>query len=87
MHTHERVQKIKPGEIVPLDIEIWPSGTHFAAGETLRLIVQGTDLNRYAKDKVPVYFRHEASVNKGRHVVHTGGEHESYLLVPVIPSN
>ena len=85
VHTHTRSQKIKPGEVVPLDIEIWPSGTKFSAGETLRLIVQGTDLNRYPKDKVPVYFRHEASVNKGRHSIHAGGAHESYLLVPVIP--
>jgi len=86
VHTHTRVQKIVPGEIVLLDIEIWPSGTCFKAGETLRLMVQGTDINRYPKDKVPVYFRHEASANKGRHTVHAGGEHESYLLVPVIPA-
>jgi putative CocE/NonD family hydrolase len=85
VHPHTREQKFKPGEIVPLDIEIWPSGTRFAAGEKLRLIVQGTDLNRYAKDKVPVYFRHEATVNKGRHTVHAGAAYDSYLLVPVIP--
>jgi hypothetical protein len=51
----------------------------------LRLIVQGDDINRYPKDKVPVYFRHEASVNSGRHLIHTGGAYESYLLVPVLP--
>lgn len=85
-HSHTRVQKIAAGEIVPLDIEIWPSGTRFKAGEMLRLTVQGTDINRYPKDKVPVYFRHEASVNRGRHVIHAGGAHESYLLVPVIPA-
>jgi hypothetical protein len=83
LHTHE--EKLSPGEVVPLDIEIWPSGTRFAAGEGLRLIVQADDINRYPKDKVPVYFRHESSVNKGRHVIHTGGPFESYLLVPVIP--
>ncbi|MFZ0837914.1 MAG: CocE/NonD family hydrolase, partial [Xanthobacteraceae bacterium] len=85
VHTHTREQKLKPGEIVPLDIEIWPSSTHFAAGEKLRLIVQGTDINRYTKEQAPVYFRHEASVNKGRHTIHTGAPYESYLLVPVIP--
>ncbi|HWM47263.1 MAG TPA: CocE/NonD family hydrolase [Xanthobacteraceae bacterium] len=86
VHPHTREQKIKPGEIVPLDIEIWPSGTRFAAGETLRLIVQGDDLNRYPVDVAPVYFRHKgSSVNKGRHVIHAGGSYESYLLVPVIP--
>src|SRR5262249_24832982 len=52
VHTHASEQKLRPGEIVPLDIEIWPSGTRFAAGEKLRLIVQGTDINRYPKDKV-----------------------------------
>ena len=86
VHNHTRTQKIASGEIVPLDIEIWPSSTSFKSGETLRLTVQGTDINRYAKDKVPVYFRHEASVNKGRHTIHCGGEHESYLQVPVIPA-
>ena len=83
--AHKREQKIKPGEIVPLEIEIWPSGTRFEAGETLRLIVQGDDINRYSKEVAPVYFRHEASVNRGRHVIHSGGRLRSHLLVPVIP--
>ena len=82
MHTRE--QKIVPGEIVPLEIEIWPSGTSFAQGETLRLIVQGDDINRYSTEIAPVYFRHQASVNKGRHVLHVGGTYDSHLLVPVI---
>ena len=78
VHPHTRAQKIKPGEIVPLDIEIWPSGTSFAAGEKLRLIVQGDDLNRYSTKIAPVYFRHkQSSVNKGRHLIHTGGQYES----------
>ena len=71
---------------MPLDIEIWPSGTLFEAGETLRLIVQGDDLNRYSTQVAPVYFRHEASVNKGRHVIHAGGPYDLHLLVPVIPA-
>jgi predicted acyl esterase len=87
VHPHTREQKIKPGDVVPLDIEIWPSGTLFKAGEQLRLIVQGDDLNRYSTTIAPVYFRHTAtSVNKGRHVIHAGGNYESYLLAPVIPS-
>jgi uncharacterized protein len=86
VHPHTREQKIKPSDIVPLDIEIWPSGTLFEAGETLRLIVQGGDLNRYPVDVAPVYFRHKNfGVNKGRHVIHTGGQYGSHLLVPVIP--
>lgn len=85
VHTHTAEQKLEVGEIVPLEIEIWPSGTRFAAGETLRLVIRGDDINRYSKDVAPVYFRHEASVNKGRHTIHLGGPYDSHLLVPVIP--
>ena len=41
---HRRELKLKPGEIVELNIEIWPGSTHFNVGEGLRLLVQGTDV-------------------------------------------
>jgi predicted acyl esterase len=85
VHTHARELKLKKGEVVPLDVELWPSGTYFKTGEKLRLIVQGTDLQKYSKVKDPIYFRHEDSVNSGRHVIYTGGRYDSYLLVPIIP--
>ncbi len=85
MLKHERELKLVPGALTPLDIEIWPSGTRFAAGERLLLIVQGTDLQKYSKIRDPVYFRHEDTVNVGQHVIHTGGSDASYLQVPVIP--
>jgi predicted acyl esterase len=81
--AHRRELKVKPGEIVPLDVEIWPSGTCFAGGEKLRLMIQGSDIYDYPKPSV--YARHEELVNAGRHIVHTGPRHEAYLLVPVIP--
>jgi predicted acyl esterase len=84
VHAHRGEQKLAPGEIVPLDIEIWPSGTRFEKGEGLRLVVQGSDINQYSKETAKVYFRHEASVNRGRHVIHAGGKYNSYLLVPVV---
>ena len=82
--AHRRLHKLEPGHVVPLDIEIWPSSTRFEAGEGLRLIVQGSEINKYPKTSAPVYFRHEDTVNRGLHVIHTGGAHDSYLLVPVI---
>jgi hypothetical protein len=30
--------------------------------------------------------RHFSVRNKGQHVIHTGGQYDSYLLVPVIPA-
>lgn len=84
--THERTVKLTPGEVTRHEIEIWPSSTLFRSGESLRLVIQGTDINRYSKETAPVYFRHEASVNRGRHTVFGGGEHASCLVVPVIPA-
>ena len=84
--THRRMEKIEPDTVVQLDIEIWPSSTRFEAGEGLRLIVQGSDINKYPKVSARVYFRHEETVNRGLHVIHTGGGCDSYLLVPMIPT-
>jgi predicted acyl esterase len=44
---HQRDLPLSEGDVVPVDIEIWPSGTLFREGETLRLVVQGHDLNVY----------------------------------------
>jgi hypothetical protein len=81
---HQREMKLTPGMAYPVDIELWPSGTAFAAGERLRLVVQGTDLQKYSKTRDAIYFRHEASVNAGQHRIHTGEPDSSYLLVPVV---
>lgn len=82
--AHQRELKLADGEIVPLEIEIWPSGTRFEAREGLRVVIQGSDIYDYPKPSV--YARHEDLVNRGRHVIHTGGKYDSHLLVPVIPA-
>lgn len=69
---------LAPGEVVPVDIALYPSSTFFAAGETLELIV--------ASDEIipsPPY-RKDVSFNRGTHVIHCGGACDSHLLVPVI---
>ncbi|MFM9970124.1 MAG: CocE/NonD family hydrolase [Burkholderiales bacterium] len=78
---HQRIQKLQPGEIVPVEIEILPSGTAFEAGDQLRLIVQGHEILQFAYRN-----HHEETVNAGHHVLHTGGRYDSHLLVPVIPA-
>lgn len=77
---HERELKLSDGEIVSCEVEILPSGTGFLAGDQLVLIVQGHDiLERFAR------FTHTDTVNKGHHVIHTGGQYDSHLLIPVLP--
>jgi len=71
-------QKLKAGEIVPVDIELYPSSTFFSAGESLQLIMAAEEII-----SSPPY-RKDASFNHGKHVVHFGGNYDSYLLVPKI---
>ena len=79
---HRRELKMTVGDIVPMEIEIWPSGTLFRAGETLRLVIQGRDIYDYPK---PVMCdRHEDTVNAGNHIIYTGGKYDSHLLLPVV---
>ena len=76
--THRHLQKVQPGAIVPVEIEILPSSTFFEAGSTLRLIVQGQELLNYRG------FGHDDLVNHGRHRIYTGGRYDSHLLLCVV---
>ena len=86
VHTHQREQMLGAGEIVPVEIEIWPSSTLFRAGETMRVVVMGRD--PFPPSDAPgagIAF-HPETRNAGRHIIHTGGRFDSHILVPVIPA-
>jgi predicted acyl esterase len=42
-HRHDRRQPLKPGEVVELDIEIWPTSIVLPAGYRLALSIRGKD--------------------------------------------
>lgn len=71
-------KKVKPGEIVPADIEVLASSTLFRKGETLRLILSGKSQVQSTR------FRYE-DINKSIHSAYAGGKYDSYLQIPVIP--
>jgi len=75
-HSHARIHKIRAGDVVPLEIEVWPSATLFEAGTSLQLTIQGHDAARYPA------FGHRRLVNRGWHTIFTGGPYDSYLTVP-----
>jgi len=77
-HTHQKSQKLKPGEIVPVEIEILPSSTLFETGTILRLEILGQEPIVYNS------FKHEPIVNKGFHSIYTGGKYDAYLIVPLV---
>jgi len=76
-HSHTRIQKLRSGDIVPLEIEVLPSATLFEAGSTLQLTVQGRDAARYPA------FGHRQLVNRGWHAIFTGGPYDSCLAIPL----
>lgn len=79
--THASEQPVEPGEIVPVDIGLWPVGMRWHAGDTLRLIVSGFDPKPIAlRGLTP-----PRTINSGEHLVHTGGPHPSALLLPLQP--
>lgn len=80
-HLHLREQRLAEGEIVPVQIEIWPSGTLFEPGDTLRVVIQGHDIHVYNH---PIVLLHANTRNAGRHRIHTGGKHRSALLLPIV---
>ena len=42
-HTHDRKQPLGPGEVVELDIEIWPTSIVIPAGHRIALTIRGKD--------------------------------------------
>ena len=80
VQAHKSEQKLKPGEIVPVDIEIWPHSRIWHKGEQLRVRVSP----RYIRQDWWEPFFWDTN-NKGKHIIHSGGKYDSYLQVPVIP--
>ena len=78
-HTFDRVEKLTPGEIVGIEIDLLPVGLAFHAGEQLRFVVSGRNLLGGMMPRLVEYI----PANKGLHVIHTGGEHASYLQLPI----
>lgn len=81
----DREQKLAPGELVRASIEILPSATFFAAGESLQLDLRGRWLYRHKFPPVLGAQFYEAGP-PGRIVLHCGGETNAHLLVPWIGS-
>lgn len=99
-HPHDAEDFLAPGEIVPLDIEIWPTCIVVPAGYRLVLTVRGKDYEYQGKlspfaekfyyaGRGVGPFTHTAGRSAGRYAgtvtIHTGAEYPSFLLLPVIP--
>lgn len=74
-------QKLTPGEVVAMDIALFPTGVLLYPGETLRLTISGQNVLGGA---MPGHENVQPN-NKGRHVIYTGGETASYLRIGTMP--
>lgn len=81
IYSHTEEQLLKDGEVVSADIEIWPYGWSFDAGDILRLTISGFNPRLHLRPTDP----RPKSRNNGKHVIHTGGATGSYLLLPLSP--
>jgi predicted acyl esterase len=98
-HAHDEKQLLKPGEVVELDIEVWPTCIVVPAGYRIALTILGRD---YKHDEPPATlsnmkhpmkgcgpFTHDDETDRPPHVF--GGkvtlhfERQPYLLLPIIP--
>jgi predicted acyl esterase len=77
-HPHEKVEKVKPGDIVRLDIGIWAMGIEYEAGESIRAVVSGRNIG------VSNFGSLEHLDNKGKHHVHCGQDHASHVILPFV---
>jgi len=80
VQAHTCDEKVEPGEIVPVDIEIVPTSRFWHKGQRIRVQIAG----RYIREGWFEPLTWETD-NKGRHIIYTGGQYESFLQIPVIP--
>ena len=83
VQSHKNLQKLSPGEIVPVEVEMYPHSRMWHKGETLRIEITGRFVKSdwFEDPKVNI----ESDNGDGIHVIHTGGKYDSFLQIPVVP--
>ncbi len=86
-HAHDQVQKLTPGEVYPVDVEIWPTSMVFPKGYKLVLTLKGGD---FEFEGIPGRMLHNHPEDRpmnefgGVSTIVTGGCYELYLTLPLI---
>ncbi len=80
-HDHNKEDKVRPGEIVKLEIGIWNGAIQWEAGEKLIVRVSGHDMRLAEFPQLRGTF---TCINKGKHMLHFGGEYCSRIEIPTV---
>jgi len=100
-HSHDERQPLQPGEVVQLDVEIWPTSVVLPAGYRIGLSIRGQDYEHALSGGRLSNFKNELrgcgpflhddpqdrprAVFGGVNRLHFGSGCKAYLLLPVIP--
>lgn len=85
--SHDEILPLTPGQVVPVEIEVWPTSMVFEAGTRLALVIGGTD------DPSTDTFFHNDSADRTSSslpsitTIWTGSNYNSHVLLPVIPNS
>jgi predicted acyl esterase len=92
-YPHDQREPLQPKEIYHVDLEIWPMGLALPKGSRLTLTIQGKDFERPGATgplRGVAWFTHDDPADRplnlfgGTNTIHTGGPHQSYLLLPLL---
>lgn len=98
-HPHDEARPLTPGEVYDVDVEVWPTCIVLPVGYRLALVVGGRDFERPGTPDTGSVFTakgsgpwlHTDSLDRpqdvfgGTTTLHSGGGHDSHLLIPLIP--
>jgi len=100
-HTHDERQRLKPGEAVELDVEIWPTSIVAPAGYRIALTIRGKDYEHACSGGKLSNFKNElrgcgpflhndpadrpAKLFAGKTTLHAEAGRQPFLLLPIIP--
>ena len=81
VQSFDREEKLSKGEIVEIEVPLAPTGLTLYPGETLRLMVTSLNITGNVHPGVPAYV---SSDNHGKHIIHCGGQYQSYLQIGIL---
>ena len=84
VHRTATQRPLEDVEYRRLHLRAGDASLSWTPAEAEDVVFPGSDVMRCPKPLT--YARHEDTVNRGTHRVHTGGRYDSSLLVPVLPA-
>ncbi len=81
VQSFDRDEKLSKGEIVEIEVPLAPMGMLFHPGETLRFMVSSQNITGNVHPGVRAYVSQD---NIGKHIIHCGGQYQSYLQLGVL---